>query len=130
MLFDVGEQISELQGATSARETLVRKGVEYLDRLSKDSRATPAVQRELAAAYLKIGDLQGRTVHPNLGDSRGAFESYARSVALLEPLAKSSPKDPKVAHLLIHAYRLRGWMQLNPLDGEADCSRAITMAAV
>jgi serine/threonine protein kinase/tetratricopeptide (TPR) repeat protein len=130
MLFDIAEQISELQGATAARETLIRKGVEYLNRLSKDPRATPEVRRELADAYLRIGDLQGRTVHPNLGDPSGAFESYQKSVALLEPLAKASPHDPKLTHLLVQAYRWRGRMQADRSAGDADFARSIALAEV
>jgi serine/threonine protein kinase/tetratricopeptide (TPR) repeat protein len=128
MIFDVADQIAELHGATAARETLVRKAVTYLDRLSKDPRATPELRKELAHAYLKIGDLQGLGVHPNLGDRTGAFQSYARSVALLEPLVKVRPQDPVLLHLLIEAYRRRGLLQEQEADAETDYARSIAMA--
>jgi tetratricopeptide (TPR) repeat protein len=128
MLFDVTSQIAELQGATAARESLVTKGVAYLERLQKDPRATPELRRDLAAAYLKIGDLQGRTVHPNIGDPQASFNSYARSVELLEPLYRANPHDPKLAHLMIQAYKMRGWMQQDRIAGVADCNRAVAIA--
>jgi serine/threonine protein kinase len=124
MIFDVADQIAELQGATAARETLVKKAVEYLDRLSKDPRATPELRRELGAAYLKIGDLQARPVHASLEDSNAARLSYKRSVDLLESLAKTSPNDPKLAHLLIQAYQHRGRLQEDISMGIADFGRA------
>ena len=127
MLFDVAEQISELQGATAARETLVRKGLEYLNRLSKNPRATPELRRELAEAYMKIGDLQGRALRPNLGDQTSALESYKLSVALLENIAKESPTDSKVAHQLIQAYLRRGRLETKA-DSDADYARAVAMA--
>jgi tetratricopeptide (TPR) repeat protein len=130
MIFNVADQIAELQGATAARETLVRKAVTYLDRLSKDPRATPELRMELAKAYLKIGELQGLTTQPNLGDRTGAFQSYARSVALLEPLVKVRPHDPALMHLLIESYRRRGAMQEEQTDYEADIARSIALAEI
>ena len=41
---------------------------------------------ELASAYEKIGDVQGRPGQGNLGDSRGALASYRRAEELLAPL--------------------------------------------
>jgi tetratricopeptide (TPR) repeat protein len=128
MIFDVADQIAELQGATAARETLVRKAVEYLDRLSRDPHATQELQEELGKAYLKIGDLQGRPLHANLDDPKGAMESYRRSIALLEPLAQANPKDPQLVHLLIQAFMGRGRLETFPEDTRADFARVIGMA--
>jgi serine/threonine protein kinase len=128
MIFDVSDQIAELEGATGARKTLVKKAVEYLDRLSKDPRATPELRKELGKAYLKIGDLQGRPEHANLDDPIGALESYQRSIALLEPLAKANPKDPELAHLLFEAYRGRGRLRATPEEMRNDLAHAIGLA--
>jgi serine/threonine protein kinase/tetratricopeptide (TPR) repeat protein len=129
MIFDVADEIAELQGATAAREKLVKKAVEYLDRLSNDPRATPALKMELAEAYLKIGDLQGRPGRASMDDPRGAAESYRRSIALLEPLAKADPANPKLKHLLIQAYLRRGKLLHLPHDGgPADLARALALA--
>jgi tetratricopeptide (TPR) repeat protein len=129
MIFNVADQIAELQGATAARETLVRKAVEYLDRLSKHPRATPELRMELGEAYMKIGDLQGRPGRASLDDPKGAAESYRRSIALLEPLAMADPNNPKLRHLRIQAYLKRGSLQYLPHDeGQADLSRALTLS--
>jgi serine/threonine protein kinase/tetratricopeptide (TPR) repeat protein len=128
MIFDVADQIAELQGATAVRETLVRKALEYLDRLSKDRRATPELLRELGSAYMKIGDLQGLPIHANLDDTDGARLSYKRSVQLLEPLAKAGSNDAKVVHSLVQAYQRRGRLQKDVSQSVADFSRAVAMA--
>jgi len=51
------------------------------------------LQAELAAAYEKVGDLQGAPRRPNLGDFSGAIVSYEKAQNLhTRPLAKN-PDD-------------------------------------
>ena len=69
-LFDMHDSIRDLPGSTPARQLLVSKGLEYLDRLSRDAGDRPDLKREMAGAYVKVGDVQGRPFNPNLGDSR------------------------------------------------------------
>ncbi|HEY3837060.1 MAG TPA: tetratricopeptide repeat protein, partial [Bryobacteraceae bacterium] len=108
MLFKVDDQISELQGATPARETLVNEAIAYLDRLAKDPRSNPQLRQELAAAYIKVGDLQGLPNRPNLHDPDGARVSYDKAFALLEPLARQNPTDPDLLQIRLLAYLHRG----------------------
>ncbi len=63
-------------GQTQARRVLVSEGLEYLKRLSTETGSDPAISRELAAAYLKMGDIQGNPFAQNLGDVRGARKSF------------------------------------------------------
>ena len=44
---------------------------------------------ELADAYLKVGDVQGKPYTPNLGDSAGAVRSYSQAATIAEPFARS-----------------------------------------
>lgn len=69
LLFEVHDAVRDLPGSTPARQLLVSKGLEYLDKLSRDAGDHPELQRELASAYLKVGDVQGRPFNPNLGDT-------------------------------------------------------------
>lgn len=50
--------------------------MEYLDRLAAESKSNKALQLEVADAYLKVGDVQGKPYTANLGDTSGAIESY------------------------------------------------------
>ena len=58
-------------GATPARQLLVSEGHRVLDKLARDAGDRADLQRELAAGYVKLGDVQGRPFNPNLGDTAG-----------------------------------------------------------
>lgn len=68
MLFEVDDAIANLQGATAAREAIVKRALEYLDQLSADSGDNPAVLRDLALAYRRIGNIQGTEQSAHLGE--------------------------------------------------------------
>jgi tetratricopeptide (TPR) repeat protein len=86
-VFDVHDRIAPLAGATEARRAIVSTALTYLENLRADAGDDAALARELAAAYEKVGTVQGGPISANLGDTDGAMESYARAVGLLEPLA-------------------------------------------
>jgi len=94
-LFDVHDAVKDLPGSTPARQMMVRTGLEYLDKLAADAGDRADLRRELAAGYLRMGDVQGRPLNPNLGDSPGALASYKKSVGLYESLGvtEASPLD-------------------------------------
>jgi serine/threonine protein kinase/tetratricopeptide (TPR) repeat protein len=125
MIFEMADQIAELQGATAARETLLKKAVEYLDRLSQDPRATPELRRQLGEGYMKIGDLEGRPDRANRADIEGARANYTKATSILEQLLKAAPGDSKLTHLLIEAYRRRTRVEDN---ASADFGRASSLA--
>ncbi len=72
---------------------LVKDATEYLDNLAQDAGDNPALQNELAQAYLKIGNVQGSVYTANLGDSEGALKSYEKSIAIVEDLRQKSPDN-------------------------------------
>lgn len=86
-LFEITPQIENIEGTTKARETIVRRALEYLDSLAKESADDRELQRELAAAYEKVGEVQGLPNQPNLGDTRGALDSFQKALALRSTLA-------------------------------------------
>ena len=93
-LLEIHDAIRDLPGATPARQLLVSKGLEYLDKLARDAGDRADLQRELAGAYLKVGDVQGRPLNPNLGDTAGALASYRKAVAIYESLGAATSADP------------------------------------
>src|SRR6185503_7727686 len=78
-LFDFHDKISNLQGATEARELVVKTALQYLDSLAVDAGADPGLRRELAQAYLKVGDVQGNPRLANLGHAKDAVVSFGRA---------------------------------------------------
>ncbi len=103
-LFDLHDSIRDLPGSTPARQLLVSKGLEYLDRLSRDAGDRPDLKREMAGAYVKVGDVQGRPFNPNLGDSAGARASYDKAVAIYESLGARTAQDASLRRELATAY--------------------------
>src|SRR6185436_7939350 len=75
-LFEFHDAIAPLPGSTKARELVVRRAREYLDSLSAESGNDPSLQRDLATAYERVGDVQGLPQFANLGDTSGAVESH------------------------------------------------------
>ena len=85
-LFEFHDAIEKLPGATAARQLVVSRALEYLDKLARESGGDRALQLELAQAYLRIGDVQGKPYGPNLGDTAGAMRSYLKAIEIVEPL--------------------------------------------
>jgi non-specific serine/threonine protein kinase/serine/threonine-protein kinase len=93
-IFEMHDAIAPLPGSTSARSLLVRRALEYLDRLSAEPEAPVDLTRELAAGYERLGDVQGRRLAANLGDTSGALASQRKALALRERLLARDPADP------------------------------------
>ena len=92
-LFDVQEKIAKLPGSTAARASLVRTALDYLQKLSTQAGDDPGLLREVMAAYSRVGDIQGSPSSANLGDTKGAIESYRKALAIAEKLASAGPND-------------------------------------
>ncbi len=71
-VFDVHDAVRQLPGSTKARQLIVSTALEYLERLSADAKGDPSLARDLAAGWLRIGDVQGWVLGSNLGDTEGA----------------------------------------------------------
>jgi eukaryotic-like serine/threonine-protein kinase len=103
-LFDIHDAIRDLPGSTAARQLLVTKALEYLDKLARDAGDRADLRRDLAAAYVKVGDVQGRPLTPNLGDTNGALDSYKKATALYESLGADASADATLRRELSTAY--------------------------
>jgi eukaryotic-like serine/threonine-protein kinase len=95
-LFEFYDAIENLPGATPARELVMRRGIQYLDGLSREASNDTGLKRELAAGYLRIGSAQGLYYDSNLGKRGAARESFSKAVALLEDVARRQPSDAAV----------------------------------
>ena len=96
LLFEVHDAIAPLPGSTPARQLLVRNGLAYLDRLAAETGGDPALELDLAAAYERVGDVQGNPNQPNLGDIAGALAAYQKARQILGRLLLRSPASPAV----------------------------------
>ncbi len=115
VLFEISDAIRDLPGSTPARLLLVERAQTYLDKLARESGDDLSLQRELAEAYKKIGEVQYRVGYPNLGDINGALVNARKELALREGI---SARDHGVAARLAVA---EAHMRLGELlDGTAD----------
>ncbi len=81
LIFEVHDEIQNLPGATRARESILKRALEYLDRLAREAAGDATLQRELAAAYERIGDVQGTPGESHRGDTQAALESQLKALA-------------------------------------------------
>jgi non-specific serine/threonine protein kinase/serine/threonine-protein kinase len=108
VVFDYHDAIADLPGATPVRERLVKDALEYLDSLASEAGDDLTLQRELAAAYGKIGDVQGNSNVPNLGDTTGALDSYRKSLAIRQALVRDDPENSVLRAELVESYERIG----------------------
>jgi len=91
VVFKYHDAIARLPGSTQVRAMLVQDALDYLDRLSRDAGGDRSLQRELALAYLKVADVQGKAYSANVGDTAGAVISSRKAIALFESLVQTAP---------------------------------------
>ena len=108
VLFDYHDAIKDLPGATHARERLVKDALSYLDSLASEAAGDPTLQRELAAAYERVGDVRGGAFSASLGDRKGALDSYFKSLQIRQALASAAPRDLQSRRDLAAIYRKIG----------------------
>jgi non-specific serine/threonine protein kinase/serine/threonine-protein kinase len=95
VIHELHDAIANLPGATPARRLLVTRALEYLDRLAAEARDDVELQRELADAYKRVGDVQGGGRGANLGDTAGAMASYDKALGIRRSLAAREPVDSR-----------------------------------
>jgi non-specific serine/threonine protein kinase/serine/threonine-protein kinase len=93
VLFDYHDAVKNLPGATAVRQRLVKDALAYLDSLSSEAANDPALQRELAAAYERVGDVRGEVYGASIGDMTGALDSYHKALRIREALVAANPGD-------------------------------------
>ncbi len=104
-LFKLGPKIEKLPGSTEARQELVTLALEYLDSLSKEAGNDLELQREVAAAYEKVGNVQGDPLNANLGDFEGAKKSFENAFNIRQNLFEKDPNNLIAMSDMASSYR-------------------------
>ena len=118
IVFEVHDAVANLPGSTPARSLIVQRGLKYLDSLAKDAAGDRGLQRELAAAYEKLGAVQYTPSVAHLGDLPGAIESHRKAAALREALVASDPANRDYRRDLLDSY----WYIATLLGAQGDMS--------
>jgi len=104
LLTELNDEAEKLSGSIKLRSILVKRTLAYLDTIAQEAGDNRALQRELANAYQKVGDIQGNTYYSNLGDLNGALESYRKCLKIREALFKAEPQRPEIRHELAQGH--------------------------
>lgn len=125
LLFDFHAMIRNLPGSTEAREFLIRKSIENLERLNAEATSNPGLQKEVAAGYEQLGQLQGASDDSALGDTKGAFNSQSRALEIRQKLVSANPANPDLLRDLAASHlRMAELMQaLNMPMGALESAR-------
>jgi non-specific serine/threonine protein kinase/serine/threonine-protein kinase len=114
LLFELDEAIADLPGSTPAREILVKRSLEYLSTLERESADDLSLQRELAVALMRVGEVQARGFELQLGEVSGALDSFHRAMLIRQKLVDadpgSLPDQDDLAESLLRIARTMGQM--------------------
>jgi len=110
-MFDFHDEIQNLSGSRTARELLVTTALEYLERLANEAGDDRELLSELAAAYIRVGDIQGNPYEANLGNTAGALDSYFQAHAILKNLVHVGPDNIEYRRSLANSLNKIGDVQ-------------------
>ncbi len=108
ILFKLEDEIKTLPGSMRARETMIKLSVEAYSVLAREAQGRPNLQREMALAHRRLGDLQGNSPAGDQGNPAAAVPSYRKALGLLERQARRNPADPTSRRDLATSYILLG----------------------
>ncbi|MGZ4967606.1 MAG: tetratricopeptide repeat protein, partial [Chthoniobacterales bacterium] len=89
----------DLPGSTPTRQLIVNRALEYLNSLAQEA-DDPSLLRELASAYVKVGNVQGNPNNSNLGDTAGALQSFQKAKRITDRLLEKDSHDAQAQRQL------------------------------
>jgi tetratricopeptide (TPR) repeat protein len=113
-LFDIDRQVRQLPGGTKTRQLIVDTALEYLGRLAGEAQGDPRLALDLAAAYMRVGRVQGVPISPNLGQPDQAEKNLRIAERLIQGVLSVEPanrlamlRGAQVAHdrMILAEYR-------------------------
>jgi tetratricopeptide (TPR) repeat protein len=104
VIFELYDSIQDLPGSTAAQKLLIDRALQYLKNLEAAGHTDDVELRlDLAAAYIKLAQVQGHPRFSNLGDSAGAEDSYARARRIARDLLDRHPSLERAEDMLAEA---------------------------
>ena len=128
LLFEIDPEIEPLAGALKAREKLLSRTVDYLDALSRDAGGDPELLRELAQAYERVAEVQGREGVSNLGRTELAGQNVRKALALREQLLATNPASTDFSLDLGQTIRSLLNLTRDPAEKRALALRSLNIA--
>jgi serine/threonine protein kinase len=131
-MVDVHDSITSLPGTLPARQKIITHSLRYLDELARENSSDPEVQRDLARAYERVGDLQADFLASNLQNNEAALASYRKARDLRASLWGQEARDPALLReRLAVSLKLAQYSQSNRLmdDAARYASEAVDLAS-
>ena len=127
LIFDIHDALQDIPGTTSARNLLLDRAVQYLDRVAKDADGDSNLQRELAWAYQRLATVQGDATVSNTGQVSGSEASSQKAMALFEAVAKADPKNTTDQLNLAMIHRQKGYSDIYYPAGRPEIEKALAL---
>ncbi|MGZ5020057.1 MAG: protein kinase domain-containing protein, partial [Chthoniobacterales bacterium] len=99
LMFEIHDSVADLPGSTPTRQLIVNRALEYLNSLAQEA-DDPSLLRELASAYVKVGNVQGNPNNSNLGDTAGALQSFQKAKRITDRLLEKDSHDAQAQRQL------------------------------
>ena len=128
VLFGYHERIRKLSGSLEVQQSIVADALRYLESLRAEAGDDPRLLADLAEAYLRVGDIQGSSYGPNIGDFDGAKRSYARVDDVLARLETLAVRTPQTA--LTQANLLSRRADMAHQDSRLEDARTLFLKAI
>jgi eukaryotic-like serine/threonine-protein kinase len=112
-LFQFYDQVTPLPGSTAVRASIIETARKYLDGLSKEAERDQELILELAQAYERLGNVQGRTGSANLGQLAEARRSYQDAIDLYARLPVTAASSPDRRRRLANVLMAFGRLEYN-----------------
>lgn len=109
LINEIDPLVAAVPGTTKARHLIIRRSLEYLDRVSHARASDPALLIEIADAYQAIAGILGNRNRANLGDYPGAMAAFRKALELrrqAERIAPSEENRVRIAQAAARAARV------------------------
>ena len=93
-LFEFDDAIRNLPGSSAARQLVIQRTVEYLDKVAAEASDDPVLLNDLAGAYTHVAEISGE-FRSARGDRsiRNSIENAVKALAIRRRLAALNPRD-------------------------------------
>jgi serine/threonine protein kinase/tetratricopeptide (TPR) repeat protein len=95
LLFDLYDGVRDLSGSATARRLIVAKAQRQLEILTADGGNDIGLQRDLAACYERMGELQVDAHRPDKNNAAAALDSYRKAVDLRRKISERPDALPR-----------------------------------
>jgi non-specific serine/threonine protein kinase/serine/threonine-protein kinase len=127
LIFDIHDALQDIPGTTPARNLLLDRAAQYLDRVAKDADGDSELQRELAFAYQRLASVQGDSTVSNMGQVSAAEVSTKKATALFQAVAKANPQNTTDQLNVAMIYRRQGMSDIYYPEGRLEIDKALAI---